>query len=210
MVKIVIIGGGGHAKVVISIVKKLNLYEIDGYVDKIDKGQLLGIEYLGGDDILPVLFNRDKTRYAAIGIGQLKDSSLRRKISQQLIEIGYKLPPIISPSAIINEDVEIGDGSVVMDGVIVNPGTIIGRFTILNTKSSIDHDCKIGDFVHIAPGVTLSGGVKVGNNCLIGVGASVIQYKTIVSDCTIGAGAVVTKDCLKAGYYLGVPAKEVT
>jgi len=80
------------------------------------------------------------------------------------------------------------------------------NFSILNTRSSIDHDCNIGNFVHIAPGVTLSGGVRVGHRSLIGVGATLIQSTTVGSDCIIAAGAVVVTDCIKAGIYVGCPA----
>ena len=207
MDKIIVIGGGGHAKVIISILKKLKSYEVSGYIDKIDKGKILNVNYLGNDGITEGLFKEKNVKNAVIGIGHLKHTDTIQKIYAKLSKIGFSFPIIISPDSIVNEDVKISEGTVVMDGVIVNSGTKIGKFCILNTKSSIDHDCEIGNFVHIAPGVTLSGGVKIGNNSLIGSGATVIQYKTIEDNCIIGAGTVVVKDCLKSGTYVGIPAR---
>lgn len=206
MKKIVVIGGGGHAKVIISILKKLGDFEITGYTDTTDKGILLGISYLGTDDFLSKLFTTD-TKHAVIGIGQLKSSLIRNKIITKVKKNGFEFPAIISPTAIINEEVEIGEGTVVMDGVVINSGTRIGSFSIINTKASIDHDCKIGNYTHIAPGVTLSGEVNVGNNVLIGTGASVIQGKKIVDDVIVAAGSCVMGYILQKGTYIGVPAR---
>jgi sugar O-acyltransferase (sialic acid O-acetyltransferase NeuD family) len=207
MDRIVVIGGGGHAKVIISILKKLDNFEIFGYVDKIDKGKILGVKYLGTDEILEDLYKNQSINNAAIGIGQLKDVSLRREIVKRVVNIGYSFPEIISPNAILNEDVEISNGSVVMDGVVITTGTKVGSFSIINTNSSIDHDCNIGNFTHIAPGVTLSGGVKIGNNVLIGTGTNIIQYKEITNDTIVGAGSMVSTNILKPGLYTGVPAR---
>jgi len=209
MVKIVVIGGGGHAKVVISILKKLNNYEIIGYTDIENKGEILGVEYLGSDKILEELFLNKNIKNVAIGIGQIKNVEFRKRTIKKLIKIGFEFPVIISPDSVINEDVKIGQGTVVMDGVIINSGSFIGDFSIINTKVSIDHDCKIGDFVHIAPGVTISGGVKIGSDTFIGAGATIIQYKKIGENIIIGAGSVVVNDLIESGTYIGSPARKV-
>jgi len=205
MEEIIIVGGGGHAKVVISILKKIGKYKIIGYTDIKNQGSILGIEYIATDEDI----NNYNVSMAAIGIGVLENFKIRYKIISNYIKKGFKFPSILSPDAIINEDVTIGTGTVVMDGVIINSGTDIGNFSIINTRSSVDHDCKIGDFVHIAPGVTLSGGVQIGNNSLIGAGSTVIQYKTIVENCIIGAGSLITKDCLESGKYVGISARRI-
>ncbi len=209
MKKIVIIGGGGHAKVIASILKKLNTFEVLGYTDTNDCGLLLGFQYLGADTILSSLRTRYSACSAVIGVGYLGKGNIREQIVERLGIFGFELPAIISPGALINEEVEVGDGTVIMDGAVINSGTRIGRYCIINTRASIDHDCTIGDLTHIAPGVVLSGGVNVGARTLIGVGASVVQYKNISESCIIGAGAVVVTDCLDNGTYLGVPAKKV-
>ncbi len=204
--KIVVVGGGGHAKVIISILIKLKKFKIIGYTDKVNTGNILGFNYLGNDDILGDLYNKKKLRNAAIGIGQLQNVHSRRIIVNRLIKIGFEIPPIISPKAIINKNVTIGDGTVIMDGVVINTGTEIQKYCIINTNSSVDHDCKIGDFVHIAPGVTICGGVQIGMNTIVGAGTSIIQNRIICENSIIGAGAVVINNCLKPGTYMGIPA----
>ncbi len=204
--KIVIIGGGGHAKVIISIIKKLKDFEIVGFTELEKKDNILGIEYLGPDSVLQDLFNQG-IKNAAIGLGQIKSSLHRKRIVELLNKIGFKFPTIVSPNSIINEAVSIGKGTVIMDGVIINSGSAIGNFSIINTKASIDHDCKIGSFTHIAPGVTLSGEVTIGDDVLIGTGASVIHQIKIPSKTIISAGSSVQKNIEKDGIYRGIPAE---
>jgi len=204
--RIVIVGGGGHAKVIISILKKQKEYKIVGYTDISDNGLILGIPFLGGDEKLQEFFDSG-IRNAAIGIGQIKSTVNRERVAELLKNIGFKLPSIISPDCTINEDVVIGDGTAVMDGVIINSGSRIGEFSILNTNSSIDHDCSIGSFTHIAPGVTLSGNVRVGDKVLIGAGSNIIQQTEIPDGTIISAGSSVQKSIKIPGIYRGIPAK---
>jgi len=204
MDKIIIIGGGGLAKVVISILRKVNKYEICGYTDTVDRGSVLQVPYLGDDVFLEKLLKTDKIKNAVIGVGGIGDTSLRRNLETKLREMGFVFPSVVSPYAILNDEVSIAEGTIVMDGVVINSGTKIGIFNILNTCSSIDHDCKIGNFVQIAPGAVLCGGVEVGNDSFIGAGSTIIQSRIITDNCVVGAGAVVVKDCLKAGKYFGV------
>lgn len=208
MEKIIVVGGGGHAKVIISILKKLEIYNVVGFTDKEEKGEILGIPFLGSDEILKDYFAKG-IKKIAIGLGQIKTSLYRRKVVNYLKEIGFEFPAIISNQCIINENVKVGYGSVIMDGVVINSGSKIGDFSIINTNSSIDHDCKIGNYVHIAPGVTLSGNVKIDDNVLIGTGANVIQGISISSNSLISAGSSVQKSISIAGIYRGVPANIV-
>jgi UDP-perosamine 4-acetyltransferase len=206
---LVVVGGGGHAKVMISILKKTGLYRILGYTDVKDKGQILAVNFLGDDDVLETIIH-DRGRCAAVlGVGHIRGADTRKRLAKRLESLGYDLPPVVSPHAIINEDVRIGQGTVILDGSVVNTGTRIGRCSIVNTNSTVDHDCEIGDYVHIGPGASLSGGVKVGNDSLVGTGATVIQYTRIGEGSVVGAGAVVVEDCLLPGTYLGVPARKV-
>ena len=191
MDKIVVIGGGGHAKVIISIIKKSKKYNIIGYTDIKDNGEILGVKYLGNDDILEEIYLKKAAKFAVIGIGQIKNVETRKQITEKIKKIGFIFPSIISIDSIINEDVKIGKGSVVMDGVVINSGTEVGKYSIVNTKASIDHDCKIGNFVHIAPGVTVSGEVKIGDNTFIGTGSSVVNNITIKSNTFIKAHSLV-------------------
>lgn len=204
---IVVVGGGGHAKVLISTLKKVGRYKLLGYTDRINRGPLLGIPYLGGDYVLGSVLAREGRCAAAIGVGCVSITTHRREIHGALANLGFDLPSVVSPHAIVNESVSIGAGTVVLDGAVVNSGTRIGECCILNTNCTVEHDCELGDFVHIAPGATLSGGITVGDDSLIGVGANVIQSVCIGERCLIGAGATVTRDTSGPGVYIGTPAK---
>jgi sugar O-acyltransferase (sialic acid O-acetyltransferase NeuD family) len=205
MNRMVVIGGGGHAKVVISVLKKLAVYQIAGYTDRGDKGDILGVPYLGPDEVL----GKMAPCGAAIGVGSVLPGNTRELLKNLIESLGLSLPPVVSRDAVVNEQVAIGRGSQVFDGAVVNSGVRIGECVILNTNSTVDHDCEIGDFVHVAPGATLSGGVRVGRNSLIGTGASVIQNIRIGQECVIGAGATVVEDILKRGIYAGNPARRI-
>jgi sugar O-acyltransferase (sialic acid O-acetyltransferase NeuD family) len=208
MNRIVVIGGGGHAKVLISVLKKSG-YEVTGYTDRHDRGSILGIFHLGDDCILPEMIRTHGPGKAIIGKGKIDISDMRIRLQHEFSVIGFDFPVIISPSAVVNEAVVLGDGTVVFDGVVVNSGTEIGQSCIINTNSTVEHDCRIGDNVHIAPGVTLSGGVTIGHNSMIGTGATVIQYVDICEGCLIGAGSTVVKDITDPGTYVGSPAKRI-
>jgi len=206
MKKVLVIGGGGHAKVVISLLKKRD-YTILGYLDPQDKGEILGVKYLGTDKELIKLAAQNPDCEAALGLGIMEPSAKRKQLIDALQDMGFQLPAIVSPHAIVNENVRLRAGVVICDGAVIGPGSEVGRGAIINTLASVDHDCLIADYAHIAPGATLCGGVTVGQNSIIGAGATVIQYKHVADNCLIGAGATVVEDCTVAGKYLGCPAK---
>ncbi len=207
--KIVVIGGGGHAKVLISVLKKLNNFHIIGYTDIKDKGEILGIGYLGDDSVLSKLAGDCHSSCAALGIGKTEKPDCRSRIITCLKKLGFHLPPVISPDAVVNEDVEIGDATVLFDGVVVNSGSSIGNAVILNTNSTVEHDCTIGDFTHIAPGATLSGRVRIGGNSFIGAGSTIIHGISVAGNCIIGAGSVIIRDCKTSGTHVGNPARKI-
>lgn len=190
--KIILIGGGGHAKVVIDAVKCAKKFEIYGIVDPALRKDdtVLGIPVIGNDSVLPKIF-KDGIKYAFIAVGSIGNCIIRKKIYDNLKKIGFKLPIIVHPKVAIAKDVELGEGTFVAAGVVINPSTKIGKNVIVNTHSSIDHDCLIGDFVHIAPGVTLSGGVIVKDEAHIGTSASIVQGINIGKRNIVPAGYVV-------------------
>lgn len=204
--KIVIIGGGGHAKVIASILKKVGEFEIVGYTDEEDKGNILEFPFLGNDSQF-LSTNAHNIKNAAIGIGQIKSSVLRKKVADKYKNAGFNFPVIISPNAIVNENVVIGEGTVVFDGAVINTYSKIGRFVILNTNSTVEHDCNIGDFVHVASNAVLSGNVMIGQGTFIGAGSTVIQGIVIEQDVILGAGSTATRNCFAGKTYIGVPAK---
>lgn len=208
MDEIIVIGGGGHAKVVISVLKKSG-YSIRGYTDRECHGAILGVPYLGKDDVLSDIVRKHTGCKAIIGIGKIDASPLRLSLQNDIGVLGFDFPVISSPHSIVNEAVALGAGTAVLDGVVANSGAEIGRACILNTGSTVEHDCRIGENVHIAPGVTLSGGVTIGNNCMLGTGCNVIQSISICAGCLIGAGSTVVKDITEPGIYAGSPAKRI-
>jgi sugar O-acyltransferase (sialic acid O-acetyltransferase NeuD family) len=203
---IVVIGGGGHAKVLISVLKKSG-YTVNGYTDKEDRGVILGVRYLGVDRVLADVARQHAEWKAIIGIGKIDTSGLRLRLQDEIGALGFDFPAICSPHSVVNEEVTLGAGTAVFDGVVINSGTRIGRACILNTSSTVEHDCQIGENVHTAPGVTVSGGVAIGDNSLVGAGSSVKQSIRICEGCLIGAGSTVVNDITVRGTYAGNPAK---
>ena len=190
---VVILGGGGHAKVVIDMLKIVGC-DILGIVDKELKPgkQILGISILG-DDALVYKYNSDEIELAN-GIGALPGKTLRWQLGEKFRKDGYRFTTIVHPGAIIGSNVMISEGVQIMAGCVVQPYVEIGLDTIINTGATIDHDCKIGACCHIAPGVTLSGGIKVGKNVHIGTGANVVQQISISDGVTVRAGTLVSTD----------------
>jgi sugar O-acyltransferase (sialic acid O-acetyltransferase NeuD family) len=209
MNSIIVVGGGGHAKVVISILRKLKSYRILGYTDLKDNGVILGAAYLGTDGKLePWSPGREKLN-AVLGIGQVGTGKRRDEIWIGLKPLSLDFPLIVSPAAVVNEGVTIGEAGVVMDGAVINSGASLGRGVIVNTNSTIEHDVVIGDWVHVGPGVTISGGTTVGRYSMVGAGATVIEGINIAEGCMIGAGATVVHDLTESGVYVGCPARLV-
>jgi len=208
--KIVLIGGGGHCKVVISILKKLDNFEIVGVVDNYkEDSSVSGIKITGTDNDLKDIY-KNGTQYALITVGSVKDNTKRYKLFNMAKEIGFKFLVIISHEAVVDESVKIDEGTVVMPGSIINIDSSIGKNCIINTGAIIEHDCKIGDYCHIAPGVHISGAVNIGELSFIGIGATIIQGIKIGKNVTIGAGSVVIKDIPDNVIALGNPAKIVS
>lgn len=198
---VVIIGASGHARVIADIVHCLGDI-VDGFLDDRDAEQFPGLHILGSvDDATLIAQDSPSTRFV-IGIG---NNETRERIVKKLGELYYHTA--IHPSAVIASDASIGTGSVVMANAVINTGAVIGQHCIVNTAATVDHDCTINDFVHLSPGVHLSGTVSIGKASWLGVGAVVTNNINICSGSTIGAGTVVIKDIETAGTYVGVPAK---
>lgn len=201
--KLLIIGAGGHGKVVADIALSLGKWKSIAFLDDKNINNSLGIEVIGK--------STDAFRYIndweiIVAIGSNK---IRERIQNKLIAMGANLPILIHPSAVIGKNVEIGEGTVVMANSVINCCTKIGNGCIINTGATVDHDNLIEDYVHISPGVHLAGNVKVGKGSWIGIGSIIINNISIISDCTIGAGAVVVKNIIETGTYVGVPARKL-
>lgn len=204
---IVLVGGGGHARVVANVLKLSGEFELVGYTDPRQESALSqdGVRHLGGDEVLPALRERGVT-LAAIGVGGT-DNSGRRRLFDKLVALGFVLPVICHPAAVIASDVLLGRGTVIMAGAVVNPGVALGDNVVINTGAIVEHDCRLGHSAQVGPGAILCGGVVVGAEAFIGAGACVIQGINVGAGAFVGAGAVVTKDVSPGVTVVGNPAR---
>jgi UDP-perosamine 4-acetyltransferase len=201
---LLLIGAGGHAKVVAEIARRDARFQLAGLIGRQPRGtQIGGVAVLGDDDALPGLL-AGGIRHAHVAIGS---NALRAKLSANLAALGFALVTLRSSSADLSPSARFGHGVVVMGGVVINAEAAIGDGSIINTRASIDHDCVIGRFVHIAPGSTLAGNVCVGDRSFVGAGATIIPGVTLGSDVIVGAGACVINDIPSGQIVVGVPAR---
>jgi len=205
--KIFVLGAGGHASVLVDILKQNDLIVSAIFSPEIDfvREVFLGIPILQNEDEIFESFT-DKTSIVN-GLGSLPGSILRTKLYDKFSNKGYSFQQVISKKAIISDFATLGKGVQVMHGAVIQAGAVIGDNTIINTGAIIEHDCIIGSHNHIAPGVTLSGQVKTGDCVHIGTGANVIQNVTIGDNAVIGAGANVTKDVYSEETVFGTKAE---
>ena len=196
---VVIIGAGGHAKVIADIIVKSG-DNVVGFLDDninidtiiVDSYKVIGtLEYISA-------LNNDYEFVIAIG-----DNKKRKEIAKETI----KFYTAIHPSAQIGLDVEIGEGTVVMANAVINSSAKIGKHCIINTGAIIEHDNILEDYVHVSPNAALGGTVTVGECTHIGIGATVKNNINICKNCTIGAGAVIVENLDEQGIYIGIPAK---
>lgn len=208
MEKIVLIGAGGHCKVIIDIIKSTGSFEIYGITDYMKpKGEkFLDFPVLGTDDELYNIYNSG-IKNAFVCVGSVGNGEARNRIFSLLKSIGFNIPVLIHKSAVVSSYASIGSGTSVMPGAVINSGAVIGENCIINTSSIVEHDCIIGRNSHISPGACIAGGVKVGEGSHVGLGASVIQGVTIGNGVIIGAGAVVIGEIKDNATAVGVPAK---
>jgi len=206
---VIIVGGGGHAKVVIDMLLASSV-EIIGVTDSnpVKTGTVvLRIPVIGTDEV--ILQYKPEQILLCNGLGSVGLPRVRTEIFIYFKKLGYSFITIQHPSAIVASDVVLGEGVQIMAGVIIQPGCMIGLNSIINTGTSVDHDCCVGSHAHLAPGVTLSGGVKTGDGVHIGTGAVLIQGVHIGENSLVGAGAVVLKNVAENVKVIGVPAREV-
>lgn len=208
MKKIILLGGGGHARVLIDLIRGCSEYDIAGVLDsQVEKGaKVSGIRVLGKDDMLTELFDTG-VRDVCIAVGSIKDNSKRRMLYEKVKQIGFSVPALIHPKAVIAGDLQISEGVQIMAGAVIQTGSSISENTIINTGAVIDHDNKIGRHVHICPGAVVSGGCIINDSAFIGAGATVIQGIRIGKDAVVAAGSVVIKDVPGGSTVIGVPAK---
>lgn len=199
MNRLVIIGAGGHGKVIADNALKGGYTDIY-FVDDNAMGDCMGFPIIGTS--ADVEKWNDGTTDFVIGIG---NNATRKRIAE---EHDVNWVTIVHPSAQIAFNVRIGQGTVVMANAVVNACAAVGEHCIINTSAVVEHDNVIGDYAHISPKAALGGNVHIGSLTHISISATVRNNTDICADCTVGAGAVVVKDITESGTYIGVPARK--
>jgi acetyltransferase EpsM len=189
----IIYGASGHGKVIVDILKKSGIPDILFWDDDINA------KVSGYVVEKPFLLHKLDKIIIAVG-----NNLVRKKIVDSN---NFFYGTAIHPNSTISENVSIQEGTVIMAGVIINSSTKIGKHCILNSSCSIDHDCQIEDYVHVSPNSTLSGGVRVGEGCWIGAGATIIQGISIGKWAIVGAGAVIIRDVPDGVTVVGNPGR---
>lgn len=194
--EVIIIGAGGHGRVIADIVNRSDDI-VYGFLD--DKGANSERNVIG--KIADCEHYKDK--YFIIAIG---DNFIRKKIALSYPTLKYYTA--VHPNSIVSDNVIVGAGTCIMANAVINDSAKIGEHCIVNTHATVEHDAAIEDFVHISPNAALCGTVHVGKCTQIGAGATVKNNIAIASNCIIGLGAAVIHDIEKSGVYIGVPARE--
>ena len=196
-----IIGSGGFAQEVLCLLSDLNL--INRFVGFFEPDELCNSQSVLGYSVLPYSDMKSGTELV-FGIG---NSKVREKIFNELGDT-FTYPTYVHPSVVKSKWVEIGSGSVITAGCILTSSIALGRFCQLNLQTTIGHDCEISDYFTTAPSVNISGNCKADQHVYFGTGSATKQGVSICDDVTIGMGAMVTKDIIEPGIYVGIPAKK--
>ncbi|HEV8291058.1 MAG TPA: NeuD/PglB/VioB family sugar acetyltransferase, partial [Tepidisphaeraceae bacterium] len=203
---VLIIGAGGHGRVVLDVLRSIGKFHVVGFIDA-DAGksgaEVMGIPILGPIHLLQKLRKQD-VRGAIVAIG---DNRIRRTYADQVLESGLELITAIHPSAVISQTAKIGRNVLIAPGAIVGTEATIADDVIINTGAVVDHECQISRAAHIAPAAALAGRVEVGEGAFIGIGAKIVPCMKIGANAIGGAGAVVLEDVPAGATVAGVPAK---
>lgn len=203
---VIIIGNGGHAKVLMDILHTLDR-KIIGFTAPEEEINCFGIPYIGKDTRV-FTFQPDQIELVN-AIGSISSTAHRKSIFDIFRSKNYTFATLKHPGSIIAASAEIGEGVQIMAGAIIQPFAKVDDNTIINTSASIDHDCHIGKHCHVSPGVVLSGNVLVEEGTHIGMGTKIIQNIKIGKNVLIGAGSLILRDIPNNKKVFGTPAKEV-
>jgi len=196
--------GGGSLPRIIAEAAAAGARPLAGYIEYGDRPEppATPLERLG--DVAEL---DDPEFLAAVDLLVAVQGAGRKGLALRLLQAGANLPPLVHPAATISTTATLGAGVIVSAGVIVQSDTRIGRFCMLNTAATIDHDNEVGDFVSIAPGVHTAGGVTIQDEAFVGLGAVIINGVTVGRRAVVGAGAVVTRDVPPGATVVGNPAR---
>lgn len=207
----IILGGGGHARVVIECVRASGIMAIHGILDEDSARwgtEVLGVRILGGDELLPSLARQGVT-HAVVGVASVGDTKTRRALYDKIAAARLLPLSVRHPSAVCSPTARIGAGTVLSPLAVVNAGASVGVNALVNTGAIIEHESVIGDHTHVATGARVCGGAALGLGVHVGAGATVLQRVRIGDGAVIGAGAVVISDVAARETMVGVPARPV-
>lgn len=188
MEDIVLVGFGGHGKSVADCIRRMGKYNIVGYTDK--ECRNTEYKYLGTDNKLLEIHSRG-VENAVVCIGYLGKGNVRENVYCMLKDIGYKLPVISDPSAIIAETASIGEGTFIGKNAVINAEAKIGKMVIINSMALIEHECIVEDYAHIAVAAVTCGQVKIGYAAFVGANSTIIQNRIIGQREIIPAGVTI-------------------
>jgi sugar O-acyltransferase (sialic acid O-acetyltransferase NeuD family) len=213
MRKAILIGAGGHSRVILSILCEIRSHSIVGVVD-IGKTELdaknsceliMGLPVLSKSALKKFMGCKELDIFLAIG-----DCSLRSYWREKILNMGFSIPNLLSPNAMIHPSVFMGSANVICAGVFIGPEVRIGSNNLINTGSILEHESFVGSNCHIAPRSIIAGRAHIADSCFVGAGSVIIDNINVADFTTVGAGATIIADISKPnGVYVGVPGRRV-
>lgn len=209
--KVVGLGAGGHAAVIIEVLQAAGGFEVVEVTDSnpaMWSREILSIPVRGGDERLPALLSGG-VRAAFVGVGATKSVGPRRRIFEHAVSLGFDLITVVHPRAYVAPSARLGAGTMVLPGAVINACVRLGQNVTVYSGVIIEHGTQVGDHTHLSPGVHIAGGVQIGAECFIGIGASIIQNVRIGDGVVVGAGAVVLRHLPSGCTAVGIPARPI-
>ena len=204
--KILIIGAGGHGRVVLEALRSAG--RKPSFLDGALRGRTIdGAKVEGGDELLDVLPPTGVV--LAVGVGASPDVAARRDVYEAASAKGFRLPPVVAASAPVSKLALLEDGAQILTRAVVHPGAVIGVNAVVNTGAIVEHDAVVGAHAFVGPGAVLLGACRIGAGAFIGAGAVVLPGTTVGPDSIVGAGAVVTAEVPARARVAGVPARRL-
>lgn len=204
--KTIIIGAGGHARVVYDILRHDQNVDVEAFVDNARRGSdedIMGIQVTGDHSVLPELAT-DGVDSFVVAVG---DNDIRRSHFEKLLDLGLAPINAVHPSAEITPTADLGTGTVVASSADISTNARIGDNVVLNTDALVEHETTVGDHAHVGPGSKVAGRVEIGDGAFVGIGSTVKEYVTIGERSVVGAGSVVVDDVPPDTVVAGTPAE---